>query len=98
MIRSLRVARMAEAAGIQCTPHISGWGLGFLYMLIFASCAPALGPYQEFKGINRDFPWKSPGVDFQLVDGSMPVPRGAGLGVDFDPDYLASAKKITLPF
>ena len=35
-IRSLRVARMAHAAGMQCTPHMSGSGLGYLDAAHFA--------------------------------------------------------------
>jgi L-alanine-DL-glutamate epimerase-like enolase superfamily enzyme len=48
MIRSLRVARMAAAAGMPTTVHISG-GFGFVYMLHFASCTPDIGRYQEYK-------------------------------------------------
>jgi len=31
-VRSIRVARMAAAAGRPCTPHMSGGGLGYLYV------------------------------------------------------------------
>ena len=40
LIRSIKVARMAAVASIDCTPHISGGGLGFLYIAHFASCVP----------------------------------------------------------
>ena len=43
-IRSLRVARMADAAGMLCTPHMSGSGLGFLDVAHFASCMPTTRP------------------------------------------------------
>jgi L-alanine-DL-glutamate epimerase-like enolase superfamily enzyme len=33
MVRTMKVARMTEAAGLLTTPHISGGGLGYLYML-----------------------------------------------------------------
>jgi len=49
-VRSIRIARMPAALGRDCTPHISGTGLGFLYMLHFAACVPHIGPHQEFKG------------------------------------------------
>jgi L-alanine-DL-glutamate epimerase-like enolase superfamily enzyme len=39
MIRSMKVARMAEAFGKKCTPHMSGGGLGFLYMMHFVSAS-----------------------------------------------------------
>ena len=42
-IRSMRVARMAHAAGLLCTPHMSGSGLGYLDAAIFASCIPQSG-------------------------------------------------------
>ncbi len=40
MIRSMQVARMAAAFGKSCTPHMSGGGLGFLYMMHFVSVLP----------------------------------------------------------
>ncbi|MEM6364126.1 MAG: mandelate racemase/muconate lactonizing enzyme family protein, partial [Planctomycetota bacterium] len=50
MIRSMKVARMADAANLPCTPHMSGGGLGFLYVAHFASCVSDPGPHQEYKG------------------------------------------------
>ena len=55
-VRSIRVARMAAAAGMPCTPHMSGGGLGYLYVAHFASCVPNAGPYQEFKGTDDSLP------------------------------------------
>ena len=50
MIRSMKVARMAQAFGKRCTPHMSGGGLGFLYMMHFVSALPNACPHHEFKG------------------------------------------------
>ncbi len=94
IIRSLRVAKMAEERGLDCTPHISSVGLGFLYMGIFATCCPNPGAFQEYKGINSDFPWQSNGSKIEIEDGEMTAPAGIGLGVDIDPDYLAKGKKV----
>ena len=55
MIRSMKVARMALAFGKQCTNHISGSGLGYLYMMHFVSAIPNAGPYHEFKGSTMNF-------------------------------------------
>ena len=44
------VARMAEAAGMLCTPHMSGSGLGYLDAAHFVSCIPNPVAYTEFKG------------------------------------------------
>ncbi len=95
LIRSLRVAQMAASKGFDATPHISGGGLGFLYMGIYAACCPNPGPYQEYKGLTKGLPWESTGDKFTIKNGSMTAPNGHGIGVNFDPDYLAKAKKIS---
>ena len=94
LIRSLRVAKMAEEKGLNCTPHISGGGLGFLYMGIFASCCSNPGPYQEHKGLTNEFPWESTGDKIKIKNGSMTSPNGYGIGVNIDPDYLAKINII----
>lgn len=94
LIRSLRVAQMAAAKGLDCTPHISGGGLGFLYMGIYASCCPNPGPYQEYKGLTNTFPWKSTGKKISVENGAMTAPNGHGIGIKIDPDYLKKAEMI----
>ncbi len=88
MIRSMRVARMAEAAGKSCVPHISGSGLGFLYMMHFVSALPNAGPYHEFKGFNRNLPMECPTSALESEGGKVHVPTGPGSGVEIDPAYI----------
>ena len=95
LIRSIKVARMAASIGIDCTPHISGSALGFLYMMQFASCVPNIGPYQEFKGNSDKVPVASKTSTLQPKDGIIRIPEEPGLGVEFDPDFMGKAKKIT---
>ena len=45
LIRSSRVARMADLRDMPTTAHISG-GFGFVYMLHFCSRTPKIGPWQ----------------------------------------------------
>lgn len=92
MIRSMKVARMAQALGKECIPHISGSGLGFLYMMHFVSAVPNAGPFHEFKGFNDELPMTCPTSDLIVEDGKIQVPTGPGLGVDIDPDYVAKHK------
>lgn len=94
LIRSLRVARMAAVRGLDCTPHISGGGLGFLYMGIYAACCPNPGLHQEYKGLSRNFPWESTGDKIIVKGGSMTAPNGHGIGVKIDPAYLAKTDRI----
>jgi L-alanine-DL-glutamate epimerase-like enolase superfamily enzyme len=93
MIRSMKVARMAAARGMECTPHISGSGLGYLYMMHFVSAVPNAGPYHEFKGFNKEIPLECATSSLSSEDGVVQVPSGPGLGVEIDPDYV---KKHTL--
>lgn len=96
LIRSVKVAKMAQAAGIDCTPHMSGNGLGYLYVLHFASFIPNCGPHQEFKGDDDKVPFVCPTSSLKAVNGKMKVPTGPGLGIEIDPDFIKSAKEIKL--
>lgn len=93
-VRSVRVARMAHAAGLPCTPHMSGGGLGYLYVAHFASCVPNAGPYQEFKGTDDALPVTSETSPLTSVDGLLKVPTGPGLGVTIDPAYVKRATLV----
>jgi L-alanine-DL-glutamate epimerase-like enolase superfamily enzyme len=89
MIRSMKVARMAEAFGKLCTPHISGSGLGYLYMMHFVSSIPNPGLYHEFKGFNEELPFTCSTSSLSSDDGVVTVPSGPGLGIDIDPGYIS---------
>ena len=93
-IRSLRVARMADAAGMLCTPHMSGSGLGFLDVAHFASCMPNPTPFHEFKG-DTDIPVTSATSSLKCQGGIIRVPSGPGFGVTIDPSYVRAAVKVT---
>jgi L-alanine-DL-glutamate epimerase-like enolase superfamily enzyme len=94
-IRSIRVARMAEAAGLPCTPHMSGGGLGYLYVAHFASTVPNAGPFQEFKGTGDALPVSSDTSTLQSVNGMLRVPAGPGLGVTIAPEYVRRAVAVS---
>jgi L-alanine-DL-glutamate epimerase-like enolase superfamily enzyme len=93
-IRSLRVARMADLAGMHCTPHMSGSGLGFLDVAHFASCMPNPTPFHEFKG-DTDIPVTSSTSSLKCDRGIIRVPTGPGFGVTIDPAYVREAQKVT---
>jgi L-alanine-DL-glutamate epimerase-like enolase superfamily enzyme len=95
MIRSMKVARMAAAFGKKCTPHMSGGGLGFLYMMHFVSALPNATPHHEFKGLKTNVQFECKTSALKVVDGKMKVPTGPGLGVEFDLAYVSKHQKIT---
>ena len=88
MVRSMKVARMAEAFGIPCTPHMSGGGLGFLYMIHFVSALPNAFAHHEFKGLRTPIQFECDTSPLTVVDGQITVPTGPGLGVEIDPDLI----------
>ena len=94
MIRSMRVAMMAHAVGLTCIPHISGSGLGYLYMMHFVSAIPNAGPFHEFKGFNRELPLECKTSTLSSDNGIVTVPTGPGLGVDIDPDFIKKHKLV----
>jgi L-alanine-DL-glutamate epimerase-like enolase superfamily enzyme len=89
MIRSMKVARMAGSFGMSCTPHISGSGLGYLYMMHFVAAIHNPGPYHEFKGLNREIPLECKTSSLESNAGVVTVPSGPGSGIEIDPDFIA---------
>ncbi|MCG6187415.1 mandelate racemase/muconate lactonizing enzyme family protein [Maribellus maritimus] len=94
MLRSMKVARMADASGKICVPHISGSGLGYLYMMHFVSAIPNAGPFHEFKGFNREIPLECKTSDLKSNEGVVKVPSGPGLGVEVDPEFIGKHKLV----
>lgn len=92
LIRSARVANMAEEAGMPTTCHISG-GFGFVYNVHFASRTKSIGRYQEYKrGIERYADWFDPHLT--ITDGQLSVPKGPGVGIKDIAAVIRGAKQI----
>ena len=88
MIRSMKVALMANALGKKCTPHMSGGDLGFLYMMHFVSALPNALPFHEFKGFKTEVVFECKTSPLKSINGLVKVPTGPGLGIDFDPEFV----------
>ena len=93
MIRTIKVAQLAEKAGIKITLHSPKNDALASYMLHFASITGNLGEFQEFRA-------KPPGDEtyytpkLRVKNGKINVPDGVGFGIEFDPDYLKKGKVI----
>lgn len=92
-IRSMRVARMAHEAGLLCTPHMSGSGLGYLDAAYFAACIPNPVPFTEYKG-NADIPVTSETSSLRVEGGTVRIPHGPGFGVVIDPSYVRGSTRV----
>jgi L-alanine-DL-glutamate epimerase-like enolase superfamily enzyme len=92
LIRSIRVARMAESHGLPTTVHLSG-GFGFVYSLHFASCVPKIGPWQEYKqGVETYGQWFNPPL--RINDGALTIPKGPGVGLADPKEILKGAEVV----
>ncbi len=90
MIRTARVARMAEHAGMTVTPHVSD-GFGFVYIMHLASFAANIGMYQESK---EGFEQANDLMDgcLYLKDGRINIPAVAGAGVNCEHSLIRGAE------
>lgn len=89
LIRTTKVARMAQLAGMTVTPHVST-GFCFVYILHLTSYTPNIGRYQEMKEgleMTNDFLENQ----ITLKDGSMNIPNSVGIGIRLDHPLLKSA-------
>jgi L-alanine-DL-glutamate epimerase-like enolase superfamily enzyme len=96
MIRSMKVALMADAFGKTIVPHMSGGGLGFLYDYILVSAVPNAGAHHEFKGLDTTVVFECPTSPLKVVDGKIKVPTGPGMGVNIDPDFIKKHQAVKM--
>jgi L-alanine-DL-glutamate epimerase-like enolase superfamily enzyme len=95
-LRSTRVARMAAAAGLPITPHISGGSLCYADMANFCSFTPNIGPFQELKsGVEETGGLFDPPL--RVKDGFLAAPRGPGLGIAHAEELLRDARTTSAP-
>ncbi len=95
LTRTLQVARMAEAAGLPCTPHSANLSMVTVFSLHMMGAIANAGPYVEFS-IEPDaeyYPWQTDLYRPALVaeDGKVAIPDGPGWGVTINPDWLDQA-------
>lgn len=96
MARTLRVARMAEAAGMPITPHAANWSMVTLFTMHLLRAIPNAGKYLEFSIEGPDYyPWQQ-GLfttdPYVITDGKATVTDAPGWGVEVNPDWLARSR------
>jgi L-alanine-DL-glutamate epimerase-like enolase superfamily enzyme len=95
LIRTLRVAKLAEDAGLPCTPHSANLSMVTLFTMHLLGAIPNAGKYLEFSIEGPDYyPWQeglfveSP---YRVVDGMVTIPSAPGWGVEVSPIWLERA-------
>ncbi len=101
LTRALRVAELARAAGLPCTPHSANHSLVLVFTLHLLGAIQNAGPYVEFSiEPDADYPWQLGMYEPrpEVVDGMVSVPAGPGWGVEISPAWLSrSEHRITAP-
>ena len=95
LTRALRVAAMAQDAGLPCVPHSANLSLVTVFTLHMMGAIENAGPYVEFSiEPAAYYPWQeglfSPALEAR--DGKVPIPDGPGWGVEVSPAWLAAAE------
>jgi L-alanine-DL-glutamate epimerase-like enolase superfamily enzyme len=98
--RTLRVAKMAAAAGLPVTPHCANWSLVTLFTMHLLRAIPNAGKYLEFSIEGPDYyPWQYDLFverPYDIKDGQACVTDAPGWGVEISPQWLArSAYQIS---
>ncbi len=93
--RTLQVARLAEAAGMPCTPHSANLSLVTMCTMHLLGAIPNAGKYLELSIEGLDYyPWQDGlflGDPFAVRDGHVTIPAEPGWGVEINPRWLAAA-------
>ena len=94
--RSLRVARMAEAAGMPVTPHSANLTMVTLFTMHYLRAIPAAGKYLEYSIEGEDYyPWQE-GLfvndPYKVRDGRAEVTDAPGWGIEISPSWLENAR------
>jgi L-alanine-DL-glutamate epimerase-like enolase superfamily enzyme len=94
--RTLKVARMAAAAGLPCTPHSANLSLVTICTMHLLAAIPNAGKYLELSIEGEDYyPWQDGlfiGDPFAVDNGRVQVPDAPGWGVTIDPAWLERAE------
>lgn len=93
--RTLKVAKMAEAAGKRCVPHSANLSLITVFAMHVMAALPNPAPHLEYsiedvdwiKGLYEPIPG--------IVDGKAVFPDGPGWGVRVSPEWLRNAERYS---
>jgi len=90
---TMRVCRMAEAAGLPVTPHCANLSLVTLFTMHLLRAIPNAGKYLEFAIEGPDYyPWQEglyAETPYRIENGHATVSDKPGWGIEINPEWLA---------
>lgn len=93
--RALRVAKMAQDAGLPVTPHSANLSMVTVFTMHYLGAIENPGKYLEFSIEGDDvYPWQQDlflNPPFEVVDGKVSIPSEPGWGVEINPEWLKEA-------
>lgn len=91
LTRALRVAAMANAAGLPCVPHSANLSLVTVFTLHMMGAISNAGPYVELSiEPNSYYPWQEGLFNpvLKVMEGQVEIPDAPGWGVEINPAWL----------
>jgi L-alanine-DL-glutamate epimerase-like enolase superfamily enzyme len=96
LTRTLKVAAMAETAGLPCTPHSANLSLVTICTMHLLGAIPNAGKYLELSIEGDDYyPWQQGlfrGDPFAVEGGQVRIPEGPGWGIEIETAWLERAE------
>jgi L-alanine-DL-glutamate epimerase-like enolase superfamily enzyme len=90
--RALEVARMAQQAGMTCTPHAANLSMVTVFTMHMAAAIPNAGRLMEFSVESNAWAEELFTSRFEVKDGKAAIPDGPGWGVTVRPEWLEKAE------
>lgn len=89
--RARKVAVLAEAVGLPCTPHCANDSLLQVFSLHLAAAMPACHQRQEWSIESTSWTEQLYAPMLQVEDGRVALPTAPGWGIELDPAFLRDA-------
>ncbi|MCZ6680090.1 MAG: mandelate racemase/muconate lactonizing enzyme family protein [Candidatus Poribacteria bacterium] len=90
LTRALRVAKMAQEAGMPCVPHSANPSMVTVFTLHLMGAIENAGPYVEYSIEPTSWTAGLFAPTLEVHDGKVDIPDGPGWGVEIDSTWLAA--------
>ena len=91
LTRALRVAKMAESAGLSCVPHSANRAMVVLFTLHMMGAISNAGPHIEFSIEPGEWQDDLYFPQLKVIDGLVEIPDGPGWGVEINRNWLENS-------